>query len=438
MKKTLIILTIVTLILVAAFSFSGCSLIAKAQGKTYISYVQSGAYSSGNAEEDIIPEDILINWYGGSVNITQYDGDKIVFFEKANKELTDALKLHWAFWDSSEYGKYYSIKYCAKGMYDLSEIKKDLYVLLPKDTLSYNQISVTARGECSINIDLPDVSVIGECQGNPNVHLDAEWGNIDAAFKDVDSFRMIGDADEVANQYFRRLTAQKVGTIDCVASFNKFIFNVDEIKSSAEIKTFSGDVFFSCYGNVRSLNIDGGLGTKYVFAHSFNKLNFKSKTGIIGVAMNYKQAFQVTMSNYNEYGANLAYKDPTFVGKIAYVLEEDLQPGDPDDKLDLVHEGDTWIVRGGKDKVNVSSGADVYFGNNSQALYDIFVETGVFDNIYDTPNVEIPDEYKTQDSQQNGNNNQDPQYDPNNPNGDPNYNQDPNGNGQDPNNNNQN
>ena len=40
-----------------------------------------------------------------------------------------------------------------------------------------------------------------------------------------------------------------------------------------------------------------------MFAHSFNKLNFKSKTGIIGVAMNYKQAFQVTMSNYNEYGA---------------------------------------------------------------------------------------------------------------------------------------
>ncbi len=416
MKKTAIILTIIVTLSVLAFAFSGCSLVAKVTGKTYVSYVQSGAYTVGNLEGDIIPDDILINWYGGSVNVTQYDGDKIIFLEKTNKDLSDDLKLHWAYWDSSEYGKYYQIQYCAKGMFDLSEIKKDLYVLLPKDVLSYNKLSVTARGECSINIDLPDVSFVGECNGSPNVHLDAEWGNIDAEFKDVDSFRMIGDGDEVANQYFRRLTAQKLGTIDCVASFSKFIFNIGEVKSSATINTFSGDVYILCSGNVRSLNVDGALGTKYVFAHSFNKLNFKSKTGIIGVAMNYKQAFQVTMSNYNEYGTNLAYKDPTFVGRIAYVLDEDLQPGDPDDKLDLVHEGDTWIVRGGTDKVNVSSGADVYFGNNSQALYNTFVDTGVFDNIYDTPNVEIPDEYKNTDE-----NNQQ-QYDPNNPNGDPNNN----------------
>ena len=70
MKKTLIILTIVTLLCVAAFSFSGCSLIAKVQGKTYVNYVQSSRFTAGDMEGDTDFEDILIDWYGGSVNIS--------------------------------------------------------------------------------------------------------------------------------------------------------------------------------------------------------------------------------------------------------------------------------------------------------------------------------------------------------------------------------
>ena len=411
MKKLTIGVIIGILLVSTIFVFSGCSLIAKAQGKTYISYVQSGDYKVGELETDQMAEDFLINWYGGSVNIIQYDGDKIVFKETANQELSDDMKLHWAFWDSSEYGKYYQIQYCEKGMKDLKTIKKDLTILLPKDIVEYNKFSITARQECDINIALPNVSVVGENQGHPNVHLDAEYGNINAVFKNIDSFRMIGDGGKEANKYYRSLRAAEVDTIDCVASFSKFIFNVGEIKSYAEIQSFAGDVYFFCVGNVKRLNIDADLGTKYVFAHTFNKLDFTSKTGIIGIAMNYKQTFQVTMSNYKKNGADLPYKEPNFVGRIAYVLDEDLQPGDPDDKLDLVHEGDTWIVRGGKDKygrtvdVKIASGADVYFGNNSQALYSIFEETGVFDNMNDLPNIEMPEGYNRVDNQQNNNQN---------------------------------
>ncbi len=433
MKKTIIILTIVTLLFVAAFSFSGCSLIAKAQGKTYISYVQSGAYSVGTMEGDIIPEDILIDWYGGSVNVTKYEGDKIIFVEKTNQETNDDLKLHWAYWDSSEYGKYYQIQYCAKGMYDLSEIKKDLYVFLPNNVDTYNKLSITARGECSINIYLPDVSFVGECNGNPNVHLDAEWGNINATFKDVDYFRMLGDADDVANQYYRKLVAQKVDQIECVASYNKFIFKVDEVTSYANINTFSGDVYFLCQGNIKKLSIDSSLGTKYITAMSFNKLDFTSTTGIIGVEMDARHKFQVTMSNYTKYSNNLQYKDPQFMGRVGYVPYDELQPGDPDDLYDVTHSGDVWTIRDGKDKygrineVKVSTGSDTYFGS-FQSLHSTFEETGVFEHRNDEVEISIPDEYKTQDPQQNEDDNQgqdntqDPQYDPNNPNWNPNNN----------------
>ena len=72
-KSVLAIFLITVLILSSAIAFSGCSLIAKAQGKTYVNYVQSGAYSVGTMESDVIPDDILIEWYGGSVNVTKYD-----------------------------------------------------------------------------------------------------------------------------------------------------------------------------------------------------------------------------------------------------------------------------------------------------------------------------------------------------------------------------
>ena len=412
MKKTAIILTIIVTLSVLAFAFSGCSLVAKVTGKTYVSYVQSGAYTVGNLEGDIIPDDILIDWYGGSVNVTQYDGDKIIFLEKTNKDLTDDLKLHWAYWDSSEYGKYYQIQYCAKGMFDLSEIKKDLYVLLPRGVDTYNKLSITGRGECSINIYLPDVSFVGECNNNPNVHLDTEWGNINATFKNIDYFRMLGDSDDIANQYYRKLTAEKVDQIDCVASFNKFIFFVNEVTSYATINSFSGDIFFQSSGNIRKLTIDSSLGTKFLELTTFNKLDLTSKTGMIGVEMHYEQKFQVTMSNYTEHKNNLEYKEPHFSRLLGL---------DENDEQQITRSGDVWTVLDGKDKygrineVKVSTGAETYFGS-WQGVISEFTETGIFDNINDSVEIDIPDEYKNTDE-----NNQQ-QYDPNNPNGDPNNN----------------
>ena len=410
-KQSLAILLILVLILSSTVAFSGCSLIAKAQGKTYVNYVQSGAYSVGTMESDVIPDDILIEWYGGSVNVTKYDGDKIIFVEKYNQETNDDLKLHWAYWDSSEYGKYYQIQYCAKGMFDLSEIKKDLYVLLPNNVNTYNKLSITGRGECTINIDLPDVSFIGECNGNPNVHLDTEWGNINAVFKDIDFFRMLGDSDDIANQYYRSLTAEKVDQIDCVASYNRFIFNLKEVTSYANINTFSGDVYFLCTENVRKLTINGGLGTQFLELNTFNKLDLLSKTGMIGVEMHYTQKFQVAMSNYNQYGADLAYKEPYFSKNLGL---------DDNDEQQITRSGDVWTVLDGKDKygrineVKVSNGAETYFGT-WQGVISEFTDTGIFEITQGYPQIDIPDEYKSEDNQQQ-------QYDPNNPNGDPNYN----------------
>ena len=347
MKKTLIILTIIlVLICSTTILFSGCSLAAKAMGKTYISYVQSSRFAAGNMEGDTDFEDILIDWYGGSVYISQYDGDKLVIKETANQELSDDMLLRWALFDSSDYGKYYSIKYCKKGMWDLKTIRKDLVILIPKSMEKLNKLSITCKGESSINIYLPDIDVVGDAYGGEyNVHLDAEYGNINALFKNVDSLRMIGDGEKEANKRYRRVSAQTIGSLDFVNSYAKVYFRVKEITNRAEIKAFAGDIVFECEENIKKLTTSNTNGHTFINTKNFNKLDMTSKTGQIGVEMHYLQKFQVTMSNYTEYGANDAYKEPQFKGMIGF----DEDTGEVAEDA-ITHSGDTWTVLDGKDK----------------------------------------------------------------------------------------
>ena len=416
MKKLAIGVIIGVLLISSLFVFSGCSLIGKVTGKTYVSYVQSGAYTVGDLETDQMAEDFLINWYGGSVNIYQYDGDKIIFKETANEETSDDMKLHWAFWDSSEYGKYYQIQYCSKGFKNLKTIRKDLTILLPKDVYEYNHLSITVRQECDVNIYLPEVSFKGEHKGSVNVHLDAEQGNINAVFKDIDKFRMIGDGGKEANKYYRRLHAQNVGTIDFVNSYEKAIFEVESVTESATIKTYTGDIYFMSNGHVRSITTENTSGTTYIYANTFDKMDLTSRDKPIGVEMSYKQNFVAKMSNYTLYSRDLAYKEPTFVGRIAYVRDEDLKPEDPDDVYDVVNTGNEWRVHGGKNKygkdveVKVMNGSDTYFGAaGGQALYTVMKDTGIFYDLpfdpapYEDPNA---NQQEPNENQQNPNENQ--------------------------------
>ena len=409
MKKLTIFVLLLVLLLATLFTFSGCSVVAKVQGKTYVSYVQASRFTAGEMSADPDFEDILIDWYGGSVNVIQSDGDKVEFKETANQELSDEMKLHWAFFDSTEYGKYYSIKYCEKGMWDLRTIRKDLTILIPKSMGELNKLSITARGECDINVSTPDISYKGAVKNNYNMHLDAEQGNINAYIKDIDSFRMIGDGDKQANHYYRRLHAAKVGCIDYVSSYSKALFYVDEITDYATIKNYAGDIFVLCDGNIRKLTASDTIGTTYVLTRTFSKLDFTAKDGWIGVLrLDNHQNFVVNMSNYTEYSSNIEYKEPHFEGRIKYVPDDELKPTDPDDVEKITHTGDTWIVGNGKDKkghdveVKVQSGSEVYFGDG-QSLNPIFKETGILDNLPKDPFE--PDE-EEEDYNNNNNNNE--------------------------------
>lgn len=406
MKKIIALTIVICLFIATLGTLSGCSLVAKITGKTYITYVNASDYTVGGLDSDQDFEDILINWYAGSVNIYEYDGDTLVFKEDVNKNVNEDWQMRWAWWNASDFGKYYQIQYAAKGSWDFKDLKKDLTILIPKKYETLNHLSVTVRDECDINIYLPSISFKGDAvKGSPNVHLDAEFGNINAYFNDIDYFRMIGDGDKIANQYYRRLHANNIGKIDYVCSYSRAMFFVNSITEYAEIKNYAGDIIVECYENIRKLTTSNTIGTTFLELNTFNKLDMTSKDAPIGVEMHYKQKFVVTMSNYTEYGSNLAYKEPHFMGRIGYVPDDELKPDDPDDLYDVTHTGDTWRVRDGKDKygrdieVKVESGADVYFGS-WQSVYSSMQETGVFN---EWPSDPLP---YGQDNNNENNNNQ--------------------------------
>lgn len=381
-KSVLAIFLIIILICTSAIAFSGCSLAAKIVGKTYVSYPVSDRFTNGNIEADTNFEDILIDWYGGSVYISQYDGDKFIVRETANQELDADMQLHWALFDATEYGRYYSIEYCKKGMWDLSTIKKDLLILIPTSMEKLNQLSITVRGECDIKIYLPDVSVIEDTgAADYNVHLDAEFGNIDAVFKDVGKFRMIGDGEKEANVRYRRLQAQKVQSIDYVASYAQMIFDISELTGYADIKSFAGNMYFRASNNIRSLKTDMTTGTTFISTKNFDSLDLKTREGLIGVEMHYLQKFRVTMSSYTDYGNNCPYKEPQFGGFLGF----DEETGEVPENA-IKNYGNIWTVLDGKNAkgtkivdVKVTSGADVYFGSWQGVPLEAFYETGVLD-----------------------------------------------------------
>ncbi len=383
----------------SVFIFSGCSLAAKIVGKTYVSYPQASRFLVGETELDSAFEDLLIDWYGGSVYISEYDGDEVLLKETANKELSQDMQVHWAYFQSSDYGDYYSIKYCKKGMWDLSDLKKDLVILIPSNYTTFNKLSITARGECDINIYLPNVSFVGDVYGGDyNVHLDAEYGDINAMFKDVDSLRMIGDGEEKANSRNRVVIAQKVGGIDYVSSFSRVIINVASLTNYADIKNFAGDITFSCHESLRKLTTVTTKGTTYIRAKSFDKLDLTTREGLIGVETSYDQKFKVTMSNYTLYKNNDKYKEPHFIGGLPIDVETNEEQ--------ITHSGDTWTVGTGKNKygkdidVKVMSGADVYFGTPQSFNFEEFEKTGVFDNTPD-PVISYEDWQRQTNNQQN-------------------------------------
>ena len=167
-----------------ALLLSGCGLhIRPSLGLSGINYEHPEKYTVGGAAFTDKVERVEVHWLSGNVTVTGHKGNEIRFSEKANRNLTNALSLHY--WLD---GRTLRIQFCRSGKWNLNGLKKDLTLQLPErllESLTVDTVSARADREDLAVKDLDVDSVSGavrlrDCQVSDRARVDTTSGAVKA------------------------------------------------------------------------------------------------------------------------------------------------------------------------------------------------------------------------------------------------------------------
>lgn len=172
-------LTLCTLLL------SGCGFhILPFPGLSTFHYEYPEKYSVGGAAFTDRVEKVEIHWLSGSVTVTGHKGNEIRFSEKANRNLTNDLSMHY--WLD---GSTLRIQFCRSGKWNLNGLEKELSLQLPERLLESLEVdTVSARisleGLAAEDMELDTVSGavrLRDCQVTDRARVDTTSGSVKAA-----------------------------------------------------------------------------------------------------------------------------------------------------------------------------------------------------------------------------------------------------------------
>ena len=167
-----------------ALLLSGCGLhIRPSLGLSGINYEHPEKYTVGGAAFTDSVEQVEIHWLSGSVTVTGHKGNEIRFSEKANRNLTNDLSMHY--WLD---GSTLRIQFCRSGKWNLNGLEKDLTLQLPErllDSLEVDTVSarVNLEGLAVKEMELDSVSGavrLRDCQVTHRAMVDTTSGSVKA------------------------------------------------------------------------------------------------------------------------------------------------------------------------------------------------------------------------------------------------------------------
>ena len=168
-----------------ALLLSGCGLhIRPSLGLSGINYEHPEKYTVGGAAFTDKVEQAEIHWLSGSVTVTGHKGNEIRFSERANRNLTNDLSLHY--WLD---GSTLRIQFCRSGKWNLNGLEKDLTLQLPErllQSLTVDTVSARVNLEDLKMEDLELDTVSGavrlrDCQVSDRARVDTTSGFVKAA-----------------------------------------------------------------------------------------------------------------------------------------------------------------------------------------------------------------------------------------------------------------
>ena len=209
-------------------------------------YKNSGRYSYGGARLDKRFDSIDIDWISGTVTVKAYSGNTVVISEEAGQELSPEMQVHY-FADGNDL----SIKFMRSGRRKITEIRKDLTVMVPGYMLE--QLKITAvssdigiEGTYTETLEVSSVSGdirLADAEAEKSCKLESVSGDITAersAFKKIDIDTVSGETGILSGSGAEISVNTTSGNITVKA---------DMPADKTEIGTISGDILIYVKGD---------------------------------------------------------------------------------------------------------------------------------------------------------------------------------------------
>lgn len=229
MKKMIAIL----LMAVVVLSLTGCS------GFGYV-YTDSNRYTSGNASIRDRVEALDISWLSGSVRVEYHNSDRIELSEESQRRLSEDTRLHW-YLDGSTL----MVKYAASGAHTLSNLNKQLTVLLPealklddvKIAVSSAEVEADGLNADDIYVATASGRVALRQQGKADtIKLDSASGAVALAVENADTLRVNTASGDVV------VDAARLENVEVNSASGKTIMKFAQEPRKIDVDTASGNV----------------------------------------------------------------------------------------------------------------------------------------------------------------------------------------------------
>ena len=209
-------------------------------------YKNSGRYSYGGARLDKRFDNIDIDWISGTVTVKAYSGNTVVISEEAGQELSPEMQVHY-FADGNDL----SIKFMRAGRRKITELRKDLTVMVPGYMLEQLRVTVISSDidiEGTENETLEVSSVSGDIRladvrSEKGCKLESVSGDITAersAFRKIEIDTVSGNTEIISGSGAEISVNTTSGNITVKA---------DMPADKTEIDTISGDILIYVKGD---------------------------------------------------------------------------------------------------------------------------------------------------------------------------------------------
>ena len=285
---------LIAAILCASCMMSGCDLFDAFSVQVPTTYQNAEKYTAGNTEFEGAVDVLNIWWLAGNVTVKTHKENTVKIEESANQDLNDTFRLHWRYYNASDYGNILNIYYSASGNFDFGDLKKDITVYLPE----HDDMDI------SLTVDSAwvDVNTSGFENTLKELYVITNSGKVSAKIDSADEVRISGQNDEGVPENSREFFFRANGTVYDLGISSSYA-KVDAAAKSVrkgEVGTVFADLIFSA-DEAKDMKLHNSRGKIDATVLSFNSLDIETFEESCALALSPDASFVLTIKEKDRF-----------------------------------------------------------------------------------------------------------------------------------------